>query len=79
MSFAFEVLPGNLMFVYLKLLHTLYVLQVWDKCQKFGEEMVLLASNLSSMSHVSCQKHVKHCYPFLLSSELWILPVTLAG
>ncbi|THU62860.1 hypothetical protein C4D60_Mb01t09590 [Musa balbisiana] len=31
--------------------------EVWDKCQKFGEEMVLLASNLSSMSHVSCQKH----------------------
>ncbi|XP_064956502.1 PHD finger protein EHD3-like isoform X3 [Musa acuminata AAA Group] len=31
--------------------------EVWDKCQKFGEEMVLLASNLSSMSHVSCQTH----------------------
>ncbi|KAJ8493457.1 hypothetical protein OPV22_015178 [Ensete ventricosum] len=31
--------------------------EVWDKCQKFGEELVLLASNLSSMSHVSCQKH----------------------
>ena len=34
------------------------VLQVWDKLQKIGREMVLLATGLSNVSRVSYQKQV---------------------